>query len=748
MKHKPSLTINILLLVFTLLIAACGQASATETEFPDTKSETELPDAEDAVEELQTITQVVIDGKMDDWSGYKISGLDISEEHPPGSPDLKSMRAFSNDSYFYMFIEFHEMGNYDHFYFSIVTESDTEYQLTLFKGGSAQIENKSTNKIKAFFANLAVNSGYEFKIPLSVVNNEEINWIQANVYLGHQGHGDNVKSSILFNVDEIESPVQPDNLNEIPTRPVHFQLASRAKGDYVYRSFLQLPVDMTIGPDGNLYVADSDGKHIVRVSPDGEMDDLGLWKTVEALRVDGPRSVAFDSKGILYFANHGHIFRYDIENDYLEELSGIEGGIGSIAFDQNDNLYYTDREENHVRKWNETGESEIFFTTEIHIDDDLVFNDEGFLYLIAKNDETQMKGLLKVNLSTGEETEFEKILHSGDIIYIDIDNEGDIWVRGGSNRLYQFAPNGDLKPYTMNGLSIDDGFIGIGCGAGVAVDGENGVWAAEYSSKLIYFEPEVSGGADPGFISKAVSPGFVTRSIALGPNSDIYTFNKNTQEIWKIDSNGVVEVIKSFENVGHVIIAISPENEIYLSLQSKGEVVRLEEDGSLTHVANVQVYNMVFGADGNLYATTRARPYSVVKITAIDEYETIATKLAGDPIGTWETDITPAMDRGLYVLTVNNENIYFIDFEGNSELVKDVKEHMTWVMAASPIDGTLYFISHFITGYHLARMDTDGRIDEYGYNFIGDPWAMVVSNDGKWLYVGSSGAISKVPIQD
>ena len=739
MKHRRILIINSLLLVLTLLVAACGRAPTTETELPDTK---------DAIKEQQIITQIVIDGKLDDWSGYQISGEDPSGDHHAGTPDIKNLRAFSNDSYLYMFIEFYELGGYDHFYFNITTESNTDYQLTLFNDGGAQIENKSTYKITPIMAILAVDSGYEFKIPLSAVNDEKIKTIYANVWLG-TGNGDRAFSSILFNVDEIESLIQPGSLKEISTRPAHFQLASGAKGDYTYRSFLQVPIDMTIGPDGNLYVADSPGKHIVRVSPEGEMDDLGLWKTVEALQVDGPRSVAFDSKGILYIANHSKIFRYDIEKDYLEELAGIIGSpIGCIVFDKNDNLYYTDRGENLIRKWDENGESEKFFTTETNIDDDLVFDDEGFLYLIAKDEETQMKGLLKVNLSTGEEIEFEKILHSGDIIYIDVDNEGDIWVRGGSNRLYQFAPNGDVKPFTMNGVLIDNGDIGIGCGAGVAVDEEGGVWVADYSSKLIYLEPEVLGGVDPEFISKAVSPGFVTKSIALGPNGEIYTFNQNTREVWKIDSNGEIEILKALNDVDRIEIVVSDDGEIYLALRNKNEVVILEDDGSLTHVADVSVNSMTLGADGKLYATTSGKPYAVVQISGIDDYKTFAIELAGDPIGTWETEITPAMDKGLYILTVDNENIYFLDFEGNSELVKNVKEQMAWVMGASPTDGKLYFISHFEVGYHMARMDTDGNIDEYGYNFGGDPWAMVVSDDGKWLYVGSSGVISKVPLQD
>ncbi len=434
MKHRRILIINSLLLVLTLLVVSCGQAPVVETDLPET---------EDEIKEQQIITQIVIDGKMDDWSNYKISGEDPSGDHHAGSPDLGSMRAFSNDSYFYMFIEFHEMGNYDHFYFSINTESNTEYQLTLFKGGSAQIENKSTNIITPFFAKLVVDSGYEFKIPLSAVNNEEISRIQANVFLGQGQHGDNVASSILFNVDEIEPPGQPGNLNEIPTRPAHFQLASGAKGDYVYRSFIHLPWDIDISPNGYLYIADRVGRHVVRISPEGEMDDLGLWETVEALQVYGLNSIAFDSKGILYIAIRGQIFRYDIEKDLLEELTGISGhGGAGIAISPEDELYYVDSIERNVRKWNETGITEIVYETESFMESDIAFDKNGFLYVCTADGDTyQPKSIIQINVITGEETILISDLVAKESCVLSFDLEGDLWMSG-FGHLYQINPDG------------------------------------------------------------------------------------------------------------------------------------------------------------------------------------------------------------------------------------------------------------------------------------------------------------------
>ncbi len=254
MKHKRNLIITSLLLVLTFLVVSCGQAPESKTASPETKSETELPNGEDAIEKQQVVTQITIDGDLDDWSSYQINVEDSSGDHPASSPDIGNIRAFSNHSHFYVSIEFYELGNYDHFYFNIFTESNGDYQLTLFKDGSARIENKSTNKTEPLFAISAIDSGYEFKIPLSAVNNETINKFIANISLD-MGNGDNVYVSKLFIVDEIESLVQPNNLKEITTskevlneRPVHFQLASGAKGEYTYRSFIHTPWGIELSP--------------------------------------------------------------------------------------------------------------------------------------------------------------------------------------------------------------------------------------------------------------------------------------------------------------------------------------------------------------------------------------------------------------------------------------------------------------------------------------------------------------------
>jgi len=67
-------------------------------------------------------------------------------------------------------------------------------------------------------------------------------------------------------------------------------------------------------------------------------------------------------------------------------------------------------------------------------------------------------------------------------------------------------------------------------------------------------------------------------------------------------------------------------------------------------------------------------------------------------------------------------------------------------MAASPISGDIYFIPH--GPYTLYRIDPDGISNIVATEIYGDPWGMVVSKDGQWLYIAESGAIDKIPIPE
>jgi sugar lactone lactonase YvrE len=66
-----------------------------------------------------------------------------------------------------------------------------------------------------------------------------------------------------------------------------------------------IPVALAFGPDGALYVTDEGRRAIVRVDPDGRLDDLITdWSGHDAVeRLNGPNDLAFDEAGHLYFSD-------------------------------------------------------------------------------------------------------------------------------------------------------------------------------------------------------------------------------------------------------------------------------------------------------------------------------------------------------------------------------------------------------------------------------------------------------------
>ena len=93
--------------------------------------------------------------------------------------------------------------------------------------------------------------------------------------------------------------------------------------------------------------------------------------------------------------------------------------------------------------------------------------------------------------------------------------------------------------------------------------------------------------------------------------------------------------------------------------------------------------------------------------------------------------------------------LFLVDFEGNSQFIADLKSlggGGPAVMAANPVSGDVFWIPH--GPYELYKITPDGEMAKVATGLFGDPWGMVVSQDGKYVYVAESGVIDKIPIGD
>lgn len=525
---------------------------------------------------------------------------------------------------------------------------------------------------------------------------------------------------------------------------------SSTLADYAYRAFLQIPVGMVWGPDGRLYVADWTGRHVVRVAMDGTMDDLPWWKTVRGLQADGPRGIDFDSKGNLYVSNHSSIFRIAPDGT-VTELPGVGAmPIGSLAISPTDELYYTDRASNGgaLRRW-EDGRS-ITLVSPLPFAENMVFGLDGTLYLTPM----AQGQVLKIDVSTGDVSTFKEDACGNDPCFLAVDGEGDIWVRGIA-RLSQFAPDGTEKPFVVDGQTYPGGPYYWRTAAGIAFDDEGGLWVASYGSQLVRLAPVTPGQPDPEFTLQVVYPGFENSDLEIGPDGRIYASEDYLGQVLRIAPDGEVEVVLDHGLSGHAALAMDDDGIVYAGLPS-GEIVRLQPDGTAAHFATGLTHHMAFGADGALYAAVVEGGYgqpgaagSIVRITDVDTSTVVATEVGGVPLGNGEAHISPALDDGFYVYLEGTCDLLFMDFDGQGRLIANTRALGCGgpaVMAASPVTGDIYLISH--GPYALYRFNAEGQYTVVAERIFGDPLGMVVSPDGDWVYVAENGAIDKIPVPE
>jgi sugar lactone lactonase YvrE len=114
------------------------------------------------------------------------------------------------------------------------------------------------------------------------------------------------------------------------------------------------PSDVTVGANGDIFVADGHGgstnARIVKFTRDGRF--IKSWGKPGSApgEFDTPHAIALDSRGRLFVADRGNnrIQIFDQDGKFLEEWRQFSRPSG-IYFDRHDNIYVTDSESNTER---------------------------------------------------------------------------------------------------------------------------------------------------------------------------------------------------------------------------------------------------------------------------------------------------------------------------------------------------------------------------------------------------------------
>jgi DNA-binding beta-propeller fold protein YncE/ABC-type spermidine/putrescine transport system permease subunit II len=124
------------------------------------------------------------------------------------------------------------------------------------------------------------------------------------------------------------------------------------------------PVGLTVGPDNNLYVADTHYYRVLVYSPDGQL----LWQFGSYGFGPGqfsfPMDVAFDSRGNIYVCETGGGDRIQVftpKGDYLRQISSFGAEDGQISrpvsllIDEKDHIYVTDASNHRIQVFDISG---------------------------------------------------------------------------------------------------------------------------------------------------------------------------------------------------------------------------------------------------------------------------------------------------------------------------------------------------------------------------------------------------------
>ena len=103
-------------------------------------------------------------------------------------------------------------------------------------------------------------------------------------------------------------------------------------------STLNSPAGLALDTGGNLYIADYDASRIRKIDTSGT---ISLYKDLTA----GPRQIAFDSAGAMYYAlaNDHAVYKYDGTTTTTIANTGASSLPEGVAVDSGGNVYVTDR---------------------------------------------------------------------------------------------------------------------------------------------------------------------------------------------------------------------------------------------------------------------------------------------------------------------------------------------------------------------------------------------------------------------
>ena len=313
--------------------------------------------------------------------------------------------------------------------------------------------------------------------------------------------------------------------------------------------------DITVAPNGNIYIADfgrpaiGGGSSVVLIKPDGS----------ESLFVDNLDSTMtgtdIDSNGNLILAafNGNAIYRID-PNGNPTLLARPVSPVG-VVVDGNDVIYIVQCNLNRVSRVNDDGSTTVIARGDgLNCPNGIDIGHDGALYVVnfANGD------MLRVGLD-GTVTPFASIPGAGNGHVVFVNNR--YYVTGRlANRVYEVDRNGNVEPYAGSGVDGNQD----GPNLQATISRPNGIGASP-DGRFLY----INGSSDPNATDIAI------RRIDLNPedNEPVFSINAGLSGSWFNPST---------DGQGLFIDVIPAQDEMFISW--------------FTYLASVTGNDAVFGS--------------------------------------------------------------------------------------------------------------------------------------------------------
>jgi sugar lactone lactonase YvrE/microcystin-dependent protein len=445
------------------------------------------------------------------------------------------------------------------------------------------------------------------------------------------------------------------------------------------------PCALAIGPDGNIYVADTDNHLIRKVTPQGEVATIAGGSTIFKF----PQGITLDSLGNIYLADTANQRISKVTNGVVTTLVGsgsaaFADGIGTaasfsnpcgVAIGSDGNIYVADSNNNRIRK----------------ID----------------------SGLASVNI-TGNAYVANYLTTGGSVnVNRDLDVSGNTDLRGGVNAYGNMIVQGDIQTLGV--------FRGNGSGLTNLPNSGNSASFSNLTAPFIYNSSlRTSSIMASTIIASSITASTIATSTLSaytvlvngdttlggvpGPNNVVTTLAGN-------DTHGFADGIgtaASFKNPYG--IAIGPDGNIYVADGDNNRIRKVTLGGIVTTVAGSgsaafadgigtaasfsNPYGIAIGPDGTIYVAD-TNNHRIRKMIYNGTAWVVTTLAGSGSTGNTDSTGTAALFNSPEGIALAPDGTIYVADTGNSRIRKMIYNGTAWVVtrlagntSAFPADGT------------------------------------------------------------